>query len=158
MQPTIPMTPSGHARLKEELQTLKSVERPKVIQAIATAREHGDLRENAEYHAARERQSFIEGRIQHLDSVLAVAEVIDPSLLSGPKVAFGCTVRISNVDTGEEVTYRLVGPEEADIEAGSISISSPLARQLIGRETGDEVQVRTPGGQRNYEVLEVSWR
>jgi transcription elongation factor GreA len=149
MQPTIPMTPSGHARLKEELQTLKSVERPKVIQAIATAREHGDLRENAEYHAARERQSFVEGRIQHLDS---------PSLLSGPKVAFGCTVRISNVDTGEEVTYRLVGPEEADIEAGSISISSPLARQLIGRETGDEVQVRTPGGQRNYEVLEVSWR
>ena len=138
------MTPEGHLRLKDELKRLKEIERPAIIKEIAAAREHGDLSENAEYHAAREKQSFVEGRIEKLEDVMARAEVIDPSKLSGDKVAFGATVKLSNVESGEEVVYRLVGPEEADLEAGSISITSPVARSLVGREIGDEVKVRTP--------------
>jgi transcription elongation factor GreA len=154
---TIPMTPAGHKRLKEELQQLKSVERPKVIQEVATAREHGDLRENAEYHAAREKHSFIEARIKDIEAKLSLAEVIDPTKLSGDKVAFGAHVRLSNSDTGEEVTYWIVGPAEADSDAGHISVQSPLARQLLGRQVGDEVKVKTPGGTREYEVLDITF-
>jgi transcription elongation factor GreA len=154
---TIPMTPAGHKRLKEELQQLKSVERPKVIQEVATAREHGDLRENAEYHAAREKHSFIEARIKDIEAKLSLAEVIDPTKLSGNKVAFGAHVRLSNADTGEEVTYWIVGPAEADSDAGHISVQSPLARQLLGRQVGDEVKVKTPGGTREYEVLDITF-
>src|SRR5580704_17111054 len=150
-----PITPEGAARLREELIQLKSVERPAVIQAIATAREHGDLKENAEYHAARDRQSFVEGRIKEIENKLALAEVIDPSKLAGDRVAFGATVKRSNADTGEEVTYRILGADESDLAKGSISITSPLARGIIGKQVGDEVNVRMPGGERTYEVLEI---
>ena len=152
-----PITPDGAAKLREELGQLKSVERPAVIQAIAVAREHGDLSENAEYHAAREKQSFIEGRIKEIENRLALAEVIDPSKLAGDKVAFGATVKLSNSETGEEVTYRILGADESDLAKGSISITSPLARSLIGKEVGDEVKVRMPGGDRTYEVLDISF-
>lgn len=158
MPPTIPMTPEGFQRLKDELKRLKEVERPSIIKEIAAAREHGDLSENAEYHAAREKQSFIEGRIQQLEDLIARAEVIDPSKLSGDRVAFGATVRLANVETGEEKVYRIVGEVEADLQEDCISINSPLARALIGREVGDEVKVRTPGGVRSYEVLDISFR
>src|ERR1700758_252458 len=152
-----PITPEGAQRLRDELINLRSVERPAIIQAIATAREHGDLSENAEYHAARERQSFIEGRIKQIETNLALAEVIDPSKLAGDRVAFGATVKLSNTDTGEESTYRILGADEADLAKGSISITSPLARSLIGKEVGDEVKVRMPGGERTYEVLEIAF-
>jgi transcription elongation factor GreA len=150
-----PITPEGAARLREELIQLKSVERPAIIQAIATAREHGDLSENAEYHAAREKQSFIEGRIKEIEDKLARAEVIDPRKLAGDRVAFGATVKLSNADTGEEVQYRILGEVEADLTKGIISITSPLARSLIGKQAGDEVKMRMPGGERTYEVLEI---
>jgi transcription elongation factor GreA len=153
-----PITPEGATKLREELIHLKSVERPAIVQAIAVARDHGDLSENAEYHAARDRQSFIEGRIKEIEDKLARAEVIDPKKLAGDKVAFGCTVRLSNTQTDEEVTYRIVGADESDINSGSISITSPLARSLLGKEAGDEVKVRMPGGERVYEVLEVAFR
>lgn len=152
-----PITPEGASRLREELNQLKSIERPAVIQAIATAREHGDLSENAEYHAARERQSFIEGRIKEIEDKLARAEVIDPSKLAGDRVAFGATVKLANADTGEEVVYRILGADESDLAKGSISITSPLARSLVGKQVGDEVKVRMPGGERTYEVLELSF-
>ena len=152
-----PITPEGAVRLREELINLKSVQRPAVIQAIAVAREHGDLSENAEYHAARDKQSFIEGRIKQIEQNLALAEVIDPSKLAGDRVAFGATVKLSNTDTGEEVTYRILGADEADLAKGSISITSPLARSLLGKEVGDEVKVRMPGGERTYEVLDVAF-
>jgi transcription elongation factor GreA len=152
-----PITPEGAVRLREELINLRSVQRPAVIQAIAVAREHGDLSENAEYHAARDKQSFIEGRIKDIENKLALAEVIDPSKLAGDRVAFGATVKLSNTDTGEEVTYRLLGADEADLAKGSISVTSPLARSLLGKEVGDEVKVRMPGGDRTYEVLEVAF-
>ena len=152
-----PITPDGAAKLREELGQLKSVDRPAIIQAIAVAREHGDLSENAEYHAAREKQSFIEGRIKEIENKLALAEVIDPSKLAGDKVAFGATVKLSNSETGEEVTYRILGADESDLAKGSISITSPLARSLIGKEVGDEVKVRMPGGDRTYEVLDISF-
>ena len=152
-----PITPEGAQKLRDELQNLRAVERPAVIQAIATAREHGDLKENAEYHAARDKQSFIEGRIKDIVNKLALAEVIDPSKLSGSRVAFGAHVKLSNTQTEEEVTYRIVGADESDINMGWISISSPLARSLLGKEPGDEVKVRMPGGDRVYEVLEVSF-
>jgi transcription elongation factor GreA len=153
-----PITPEGHVRLREELNNLRSVERPRVIQAIATAREHGDLSENAEYHAARERQSFIEGRIKELEDKLARAEIIDPAKVAGDRVAFGATVKLANADTGEETTYRILGADEANLDQGSISITSPLARALLGKEVGDEVTVRMPGGQRKYEVLEIAFK
>ncbi len=152
-----PITPEGAAKLREELIHLKSVERPAVIQAIAVAREHGDLKENAEYHAARDKQSFIEGRIKDLENKLALAEVIDPKKLAGDRVAFGASVKLSNVDSGEEVTYRILGADEADLAKGSISVTSPIARQLIGKQVGDEVKMRMPGGERTYEVLEISF-
>jgi len=152
-----PITPDGHARLREELLHLRSVERPAVIQAIATAREHGDLSENAEYHAARDKQSFIEGRIKDLENKLALAEVIDPAKLAGNRVAFGASVKLANTDTGEEVTYKILGADESDLAKGSISITSPLARSLVGKEVGDEVKVRMPGGERTYEVLDISF-
>jgi len=153
-----PITPEGYAKLRDELHNLRSVERPKVIQMIATAREHGDLKENAEYHAARDRQSFIEGRVKELEDKIARAEVIDPAKLSGDRVAFGATVTLSNTQTGEEVVYRILGADEADINVGSISVTSPMARSLIGKEAGDEVKMRMPGGDRLYEVLEVVFK
>jgi transcription elongation factor GreA len=151
------MTAEGYARLRDELHNLRTVERPRVIQMIATAREHGDLKENAEYHAAREKQSFIEGRVKELEQKVALAEVIDVSKLSGSRVSFGAKVKLSNVDTDEEVTYLITGAEEADLASGSIGITSPLARSLLGKEVGDEVKMRMPGGERTYEVLEVSF-
>jgi transcription elongation factor GreA len=154
-----PITPEGYARLRDELHNLRSVERPRVIEMIATAREHGDLSENAEYHAAREKQSFIEGRIKQLEQNLALAEVIDPAKLAGTsKIAFGATVKLANTETDEEVEYRIVGADEADLAKGSISITSPMARSLLGKEVGDEVVVRSPGGDRRYEVLEVVFK
>jgi len=152
-----PITPEGAARLREELIQLKSVERPAVIQAIATAREHGDLKENAEYHAARDKQSFIEGRIKEIEDKLARAEVIDPSKLAGDRVAFGATVKVSNTDTGEEAAYKILGADESDLAKGSISVTSPLARSLIGKQVGDEVKVRMPGGERTYEILDITF-
>jgi transcription elongation factor GreA len=152
-----PITPEGAVRLREELINLKSVQRPAIIQAIAVAREHGDLSENAEYHAARDKQSFIEGRIKDIENKLALAEVIDPTKLAGSRVAFGATVKLSNTDTGEEVVYRILGADEADLAKGSISVTSPLARSLLGKEVGDEVKMRMPGGERTYEVLELSF-
>ncbi len=152
-----PITPEGATRLRDELIHLKSVERPAVIQAIAVAREHGDLKENAEYHAARDKQSFIEGRIKDLEDKLARAEVIDPKKLAGDRVAFGAFVKLSNVDSGDEVTYRILGADEADLSKGSISVTSPIARQLIGKQVGDEVKMRMPGGERTYEVLDISF-
>ncbi len=150
------MTRAGHTRLDEELRTLKSVERPAVIKAIAEAREHGDLSENAEYHAARERQSFIEGRIKEVEALLSLAEVIDPTKLSG-SVKFGATVTLVDEETEEEKTYQIVGEAEADIEKGLLNIKSPLARALIGKDEGDSVEVRTPGGQRSYEILRIRY-
>lgn len=150
------MTRAGHTALDVELKELKSVERPAVIKAIAEAREHGDLSENAEYHAAREKQSFIEGRIKELEGLLSLADVIDPTKLSG-SIKFGATVEIVDEDTDEEKTYQIVGEAEADIEKGLLNVKSPLARALIGKDEGDSVDVRTPGGVRSYEVLSVKY-
>lgn len=152
----VPLTAKGFAKLDAELKKLKSLERPAIIKAIAEAREHGDLSENAEYHAAREKQSFIEGRIKELESIIGRGEVIDISRLSGP-VKFGATVVILDEDTEEEKTYQIVGEPEADIEAGLLNMKSPLARALIGKEPGDSVEVRTPGGLRSYEVRNVTF-
>lgn len=150
------MTRAGHAALDVELKALKSVERPAVIRAIAEAREHGDLSENAEYHAAREKQGFIEGRIMELEGILSRAEVIDPARLSGA-VKFGATVTLVDDESGEERTYQIVGEAEADIEKGLLNIRSPLARALIGKEAGDGVEVRTPGGEKSYEIVDVRY-
>lgn len=153
-----PLTVKGAEKLREQLKRLKSVDRPRVVEAIAEARAHGDLSENAEYHAAREQQSFIEGRINTIESVLAEAQVIDVSKLdAGSKVVFGATVDLLNVETDREVTYQIVGEEESDIESGLISISSPIARALIGKEEGDTVSVDAPGGVVEYEILEVRY-
>jgi transcription elongation factor GreA len=151
----IPMTAPGLQRLEEELRRLKSEERPAVIRAIAEARAHGDLSENAEYHAARERQSFIEGRVLELEEIIATAEVIDPSTLSGDQVKFGARVTLLDEDTEKESTYQIVGMHEADIRQGLLSISSPLAKSLIGKHLGDTVSVPAPGGDRTYEILSV---
>lgn len=148
------MTRAGFAALDEELKELKTVERPAIIRAIAEAREHGDLSENAEYHSAREKQSFIEGRIKELEGLLSLAEVIDPTKLSGA-IKFGATVTIVDEDSDEEKTYQIVGETEADIEAGKLNIRSPIARALIGKDAGDSVEVKTPGGQRSYEILSI---
>ena len=151
----IPITASGLRRLKEELKQLQGVERAKISKEIEVARGHGDLRENAEYHAAKEKQSHIEGRILNLNDWIARAEVIDVSKLSGDKVVFGATVKLLDVETDKEVTYRLVGELEADIKRRLISVTSPLARGLIGKAVGDLVTVQSPGGAREYEVVEV---
>ena len=150
----IPMTRAGFDALDSELRNLKSVERPAVIKAIAEAREHGDLSENAEYHAAREKQSFVEGRVKELESILGRAEVIDPTRLSGT-IKFGATVTLIDEDTEEERTYQIVGEPEADIERGMLNIRSPLARALIGKDEGDSVEVRTPGGKKSYEIVSI---
>lgn len=152
----IPLTRAGHTALNDELKTLKTDERPAIIRAIAEAREHGDLSENAEYHSAREKQSFIEGRIKELEGILSLAEVIDPANLSG-SVKFSATVTIVDEDTDEEKTYQIVGEPEADIENGKLNIKSPLARALIGKEEGESVEVRTPGGEKAYEILKIEW-
>ena len=152
----IPLTRAGYDKLDAELRHLKTVERPAIIQAISEAREHGDLSENAEYHSAKEKQSFIEGRIKELEGVLSLADVIDTGRLSGP-IKFGATVRLVDEDAGEEQTYQIVGEQEADIENGRLNMRSPLARALIGKEPGDSVEVRTPGGEKSYEVLSVSY-
>lgn len=152
----LPLTRRGFEALEAELRQLKSVERPAVIRAIADAREHGDLSENAEYHAAREKQSFIEGRVRELESLIGRADVIDPSKLSGT-IKFGATVTIADEDTDEERTYQIVGEAEANIEKGLLNIKSPIARALIGKEEGDSVEVRTPGGERSYEVISIAY-
>lgn len=152
------MTVRGAERLRAELHELKTVQRPRVIQAIAEAREHGDLKENAEYHAAREQQSFIEGRIAEIEAKLASAEIIDVSRLNpGGRVVFGATVDLIDGDSGAEVTYQIVGDDEADIKAGLISVNSPIARALIGREEGDTAIVDAPGGKREYEIVAVRY-
>jgi transcription elongation factor GreA len=151
------MTSEGHAALDAELKNLKSVERPAVIQAIAVAREHGDLSENAEYHAAKEKQSFIEGRILELEDKLSRADVIDLNKVKGSKVVFGATVTIIDVDSEEEFTYRIVGEDEASIKNGKISNTSPMARALIGKQVGDEAEVAAPGGAKVYEIAELQF-
>jgi len=156
MADRVPMTKAGETRLREELQKLKSEDRPRVIAAIADAREHGDLKENAEYHAAREQQSFIEGRIQEIEGKLSAAQVIDINTIENTgKVIFGVTVHLLNVDTDEQVIYQICGEDEADIKAGKISISSPIARALIGKSEGDIVAIRVPSGTVEYEIEEV---
>lgn len=150
------MTRRGYQSLEQELGDLKSKERPAIIRAIAEAREHGDLSENAEYHAAREKQGFIEGRIKELEAILSRAEVIDPAKLSG-SIKFGATVDLIDEDTEEKRSYQIVGEPEADIERGRLNIRSPLARALIGKDEGDSVEVKTPGGQRSYEILAIRY-
>lgn len=157
-QKVFPVTVEGKRLLEEELKHLLSVERPAVIQAIEEARAHGDLKENAEYAAAKERQSFIEGRIQHINSVVTGAQVIDPTTLSYPHVVFGATVKLEESNTGNSVTYKIVGVDEADISKNKISIASPIARALIGRRPGDEVKVTTPKGSVAYEICGVEYR
>lgn len=152
----VPLTRAGSSALGEELKRLKSVDRPAIIAAIAEAREHGDLSENAEYHSAREKQGFIEGRIKEIEGVLARAEIIDPTELSG-SIKFGATVRLVDEESDEEQTFQIVGEPEADIDAGRLSVLSPLARELIGKDVGDSVEVKTPGGERSYEVLAVDY-
>ena len=153
----VPMTEVGFTRLKDELRRLKSVDRPAIIRAIAEAREHGDLSENAEYHAARERQSFIEGRVIELEDKIARAEVIDVTKLTGNVVKFGATVTLADEETDEEQTFRIVGEDEADVKGGRLSVSSPLARALIGKGKGDSVEVSTPRGAKSYEVVTVAF-
>jgi transcription elongation factor GreA len=149
------MTPRGQQLLKDELKRLREVERPKNVRDIEEARAHGDLKENAEYHAAKERQGFIEGRSREIEAILAQAEIIDPAKLSGSKVVFGATVRLTDTDTTEEVTYTIVGDYEADIKEKRIAVSAPLARAMIGREQGDTVSLKTGKGTREYEITEV---
>jgi transcription elongation factor GreA len=151
----IPMTPDGLTRLESELRNLKSIERPAVIRAIAEARAHGDLSENAEYHAARERQSFIEGRVAELEDIISRAQVIDVSQLSGDTVRFGATVLLADEDTDDEITYKIVGAHEADIKKGLLSVHAPLARALIGKKLGNTVEVTTPSGSKSYEIVDV---
>ncbi len=152
------MTVKGEASLRAELKQLKSEERPRVIKAIATAREHGDLKENAEYHAARDQQSFIEGRIQEVESKLSAAQVIDVTTIENTgKVIFGVTVHLLNMDTDEQVRYQICGEDEADIKAGRLSVSSPIARALIGKSEGDVVAIRVPSGTVEYEIEEVEY-
>jgi len=157
MTERMPITKQGLTQMEEELKQLKSVARPEVIRAIAQAREHGDLSENAEYHAARERQSFIEGRLAELEDKIARSEVIDVAMLSGKTVMFGATVTIIDEDTEEKLTYQLVGEAEADVKAGRLAINSPLARALIGKSVGDSADVMTPKGDKMYEILKVKF-
>lgn len=155
----IPMTARGAEQLKQELEQLKTVRRPEIIKAIAEAREHGDLKENAEYHAAREQQAFCEGRIQDIESKLANCQIIDVTKLkNNGKVIFGATMVLVNVDTDEEVQYKIVGDDEADIKQGLISVNSPIARGLIGKEVDDNVAITTPGGQVEFDIIEVIYQ
>lgn len=151
----VPMTLSGYERLVEELRQLKTVERPAIIKAIAEARDHGDLSENAEYHAARERQSFIEGRVMELEAKISLAEIIDVKKLSGKTVTFGATITLADEDTDEEVKYQIVGADESDIGKGLLSVTAPLARALIGKSVGDSVEVVTPRGSKSYEIVRI---
>ncbi|MAH04936.1 MAG: transcription elongation factor GreA [Alphaproteobacteria bacterium] len=154
----IPVTKQGHAVLEAELKDLKSVQRPKVIEAIATAREHGDLSENAEYHAAREQQSFIEGRIMELEAVISRAQIIDPITLHGSEtVKFGATVLVIDEDTEEETEYQIVGEHEANADKGKLSITAPICRAMIGKSEGDSISVKTPKGEKDYEILKISY-
>ena len=154
----VPLTVVGAEKLKEELHRLKTVDRPRVIQAIAEARAHGDLSENAEYHAAKEQQSFIEGRIAEVDSKLSNAQIIDPKTVNAEgRVVFGATVQLLDEDSGKDITYQIVGDDEANIAQGMVSISSPIARALIGKESGESVEVRVPDGTRHYEILDVRY-
>ena len=157
MTDKVPMTADGYDQLQDELKHLKSVERPAVIVAIAEAREHGDLSENAEYHAARERQSFIEGRVAELEDKISRAQIIDPSKLSGDTVKFGATVTVVDEDTDEKTTYQIVGEAEADVKNGRIAVTSPIARALIGKQVSDSIEVATPKGARAYEILKVQY-
>lgn len=155
----VPLTVTGAEMLKAELHNLKTVQRPAVIQAIAEARAHGDLSENAEYDAAKERQGFIEGRIKEIESKLSHAQIIDPKTLDAEgRVVFGATVELEDIESGDTVTYQIVGDDEADIKSGKISVSSPIARALIGKHAGDTVDVQAPGGTRQYEILDVEYR
>jgi transcription elongation factor GreA len=153
----VPLTPNGYQKLQEELNQLLKVDRPNNIKAIAEARAHGDLSENAEYHAAKERQSFIEGRIQELKTKIALAEVIDPSKINQSKVAFGARVKVLDITTDKEIDFILVGPEEADVRNGKISLSSPVGRSLIGKEVGDTVTIKAPAKTMEYEILEINF-
>lgn len=154
----VPMTSRGADLLREELKNLKSVDRPRVIEAIAEARAHGDLKENAEYHAAKEQQGFIEGRIKEIEGKLSNIQVIDVTTVDAKgKIVFGCTVELLDEQTGKEISYKIVGEDEADIKTGLISFTSPIARALIGRSEGDEVSFSAPGGEKNYEVIEVRY-
>lgn len=152
------MTAAGLATLEEELRRLKYVERHEVIKAIEVAREHGDLSENAEYHAAREKQSFIEGRVLELESVTSLVDVIDPTTLSGNVVRFGATIKLADEDTNEKSIFQIVGAYEADIESGKLSVTSPTSRALIGKSIGDSVEVITPGGSKSYEIIKVEYK
>jgi transcription elongation factor GreA len=152
------MTPEGHQALTAELKHLQTVERPKISKEIGVAREHGDLKENAEYHAAKERQGHIEARIAHVEGMLARAEVVEASQLTGDRVKFGARVTLEDVDSGEEKMFRIVGAEEADVAKGMISVTSPMARACINHEVGDEVRVNAPGGARNYQIIELKWK
>jgi transcription elongation factor GreA len=154
----VPMTAEGYTALEVEMKRLKNEERPAVIAAIAEARTHGDLSENAEYHAAKERQSFIEGRLAELEDKIARAQIIDPTRLNGKQVKFGATVQLQDEDSGEKRKYKIVGEDEADVRAGKVSITSPVARALIGKEKGDIVEVTAPGGVKAFEILKVEWR
>jgi transcription elongation factor GreA len=154
----VPMTAEGKRNLEDELRRLRFEERPAIINAIAVAREHGDLKENAEYHAARERQSFVEGRILELESVVSCAEVIDPSIFTGDVVRFGAKILLADEDTDEESNYQIVGAYEADVATGLLSCTSPLARALMGKSIGDSVEVTAPGGSKSYEIVEVNFK
>lgn len=153
----VPMTKQGAEALRQELKHLKSVKRPQIVEAIATARAHGDLSENAEYHAAKEDQGFNEGRIKQLEDSLARAQIIDPATINAEKIVFGATVELIDMDAGTEVTYQIVGVDEADLEQGKISITSPIARALIGKEEGDVAVVQAPGGEREYEIQSICY-
>jgi transcription elongation factor GreA len=153
----VPMTGEGYASLDDELKRLKSIERPGVIAAIAEARSHGDLSENAEYHAAKERQGWIEGRIAEIEDKISRAQVIDVSKLSGKQIKFGATVTVIDEDTEDEARYQIVGEHEADVKSGRLSLTSPLSRAMIGKEKGDVVEVQTPGGVKSYEIVKVEW-
>jgi len=151
------MTPEGHEALTAELKRLTTVERQQISKEIGIARDHGDLKENAEYHAAKERQGMIEGRISHLEGMLSRAQVVDRAQLRGDRIKFGARVTLEDIDSGEEKCYRIVGAEEADVSQGTISVTSPVARALINREVGDEVKVKAPAGTRTYEVVDIEW-
>ncbi len=154
----IPMTAEGYRALRDELENLKKVERPKIVSEIETARAHGDLKENAEYHAAKEKQGFVEGRIQEIEAKLSNAEVIDVTKLGGDRVVFGATVTIFDIDTDEEKTYKIVGDDESDLKESKISFSSPIAKALIGKSEGDETTIKAPGGDRLVEIVEVEFK